>query len=169
MIRDIKRVTASGSLFIAVLFASGCSLINPPVTEPDPATVVAIVRVEPDRPWMDTGLTVRKGDQLFFTATGEIHWAARGTASGPDGINGLVGWRVGPGGLVGRVGDRGKPFAIGDRTTPFPDQHARPPHRRHPPPPVKVPRDGKLFLGFRDFTSGDNQGSFEVTIRPKKR
>ena len=57
MIRDIKRVTASGSLFIAVLFASGCSLMNPPVREPDLAAALAITRVEPNRPWTDTGLT----------------------------------------------------------------------------------------------------------------
>ena len=169
MIRDIKRVTAPGSLVIAVLFGSGCALMNPPVREPDLASALAIMRLEPNQPWTDTGLTVRKGERLFFTATGEIYWAASGTTTGPDGLNGLVGWRVGRGGLVGRVGDAGKPVWIGGRTTPFPDQHARPPHHPHPPPPIKIPRDGALFLGFDGFTPGDNQGSFEVTIRPEKR
>ena len=122
MIRDITRVTGSGSLFIAVLFASGCSLMNGPVRAPDLAAALAITGVEPNRPWTDTGLSVRKGERLFFTATGEIRWAASGTTSGPDGINGLVGWRVGRGGLIGRVGDAGKPFAIGrsDDTVPRP-------------------------------------------------
>lgn len=168
MIHDIAHVTAPASLFIAVLFASGCSLMNPPVREPDLAAAVAITRVEPKCPWTDTGLSVYKGERLFFTATGEVRWAVNGTTSGPDGMNGLVGWRVGRGGLVGRVGEAGRPFAIGGRTTLFPDQHARPPHHPYPPPPIKMPHDGKLFLGFESFMPGDNQGSFEVTIKPEK-
>jgi hypothetical protein len=128
-----------------------------------------MTRVLPNRPWTNTGLTVRKGERLFFTATGEIRWAASGATCGPDGIDALIGWRVGRGGLVGRVGEQGKPFAIGSRTTLFPDKHPRPPHHPHPPPPITVPRDGELFLGFESFTPGDNLGSFEVTIRPEKR
>jgi hypothetical protein len=152
------------SLLLGALFASGCSLINRPVIVPDPARAIAVVRVEPTRPWTDTGVSVRKGERLFFSATGTVQWEAKETASGPDGINGVVGWSVGAGGLVGRVGDA-RPFAIGSRTTLFPDRHPRPPHRPHPPPPITMPGDGTLFLGFREFVAGNNTGAFDVTIR----
>jgi len=112
---------------------------------------------------------VHKGEQLFFTATGEIHWAATDARSGPDGVGGVRGWHVGRGGLVGRVGAGGEPFDIGSRTAPFPDKHPRPPHHAHPPPPITAPGDGALFLGFERFLPGDNQGSYEVTIRPARR
>jgi hypothetical protein len=165
VIPNVQRVAAVAALVCAVLFTPACSLLNPPVAEPDLTPAVAIVRLMPDRAWTDTGLSVRKGERLFMTTTGEVRWAGKGATSGPDGIDGLAGWRVGPGGLVGRVGDTARPFAVGGRATDFPDQHPRPPHPRHPPPAIKMPRDGTLFLGFRDFAAGDNQGSFEVTIR----
>ena len=51
----------------------------------------------------------------------------------------------------------------------FPDEHPRPPHHPYPPPPIKMPRDGSLYVGFKKFTSGANTGTFEVTIRPAVR
>ena len=130
-----------------------------------PATVV---RVLPDRPWTETGMTVNQGDSIFFSATGEVFWPARNMPSTPDGIKGQPGWSVGAGGLIGRVADS-KPFDIGARTALFPDKHARPPHHPYPPPPLRMPRGGTLLLGFKDYRAGTNQGSFEVTIRYERR
>ena len=128
-----------------------------------PATVV---RVEPREQWTDTGLTVQAGELLFFTATGDVEFASRGHLRvGPDGADPWVGVKVDRGGLVGRVGASGEPFDIGARTTPFkhPNIHS---HRYHPPPSLSMPSAGTLFLGFKDFEPGNNQGAFEVTIRP---
>src|SRR5476649_2952083 len=86
MIRTVERVGASGPLFIAALFTSACSLVNPPATEPDLAHVVAVVRIAPDRPWTDTGVTVRSGERIFITAAGTVRWAATGATSSPDGL-----------------------------------------------------------------------------------
>jgi hypothetical protein len=151
------------ALQIVAVASAACALNGAPAVQPN-RSPAAVTRVEPNRPWTETPLAVHKGDQLFFTATGEIRWAATGLISAPDGIDGAIGWHVGRGGLVGRVGTAGRPFDIGSRTAPFPDKHPRPPHTAHPPPPITMSGDGRLFLGFDHFTAGDNQGSYEVTI-----
>ena len=165
MTRIAARLATPGPVLVTALLAAGCSLNPSPAADPGPGPIVTTVRVEADRPWTDTGLIVKKGDRFFLTATGEVQWAARHATSGPDGIDGLVGWRVGPGGLVGRVGEGAKPFAIGSRTTAFPDHRPRPPHHSHPAPPVTIPANGKLMLGFKDYEPGDNRGGFDVIVR----
>lgn len=137
--------------------------LRPP--QPDPGVPPATVRVEPAQVWTDSGLSVRKGEALIFTATGQVHWSARGEDSGPDGLGGWVGWKVGRDGLIGRVGEAGKVFDIGARTEPYHDYHPRPPHHLHFPAAIRMAADGKLFLGFKDFQPGSNSGSYEVTIR----
>lgn len=135
-----------------------------PAAEPAPRAVV----VESRRPWTDTGIDVNATQLLFFTATGEVRWAALGkvgTGVGPDGVGGDPGWRVGRGGLVGRVGPAGSVFDIGARTRPFPDKHPRRPDRYYPAPPIRMPVSGRLYLGFKNYAAGDNHGAFEVTIR----
>jgi hypothetical protein len=106
-----------------------------------------IVRVDATHPWVDSGVTVRKGQRLSFSAEGTIQWG-----SGPDQVAGPEGHgakpgKVGAGGLIGRVGYTGKPFSIGDTRT-----------------PIAMPASGKLFLGINDFIFGDNAGAFSVTI-----
>lgn len=147
---------------------SGCFIPGNPNKVPDPTMPATVIRVVPDRPWTDSGLVVKKGDSIFFTATGEVVWATRITRSSADGIKGSPGWHVGEGGLVGRVDDS-KAFDIGARVGLFPDRHARPPHHPFPPPPLRMPRDGKLLLGFKAFMPGENKGNFEVTIRYERR
>jgi hypothetical protein len=128
-----------------------------------PATVI----VTPTSEWSDTGISVHKGDRLVFTATGDVYWQARSHAIGPDGDHGVPGWSVGPGGLRARVGSNGHPFDLGARTTALqPPKHARPPKAPYVPPPVTMPADGSLFLGFKQFMDGANTGRFDVTIRP---
>jgi hypothetical protein len=106
-----------------------------------------IVTVDAKHPWVDSGLTVRKGERLSFEANGTIQWGAKpGQAAGPEGHDGKAG-RLGKGGLIGRVGYNGKPFPIGSART-----------------PVLMLKSGELFLGINDFIFGDNAGAFAVTI-----
>lgn len=168
MLVDTPNIRRLGALILVCAAVSGCFIPGNPHKLPDPAMPATVIHVVPDRPWTDTGLVVRKGDSIFFTATGEVIWATRNARFGADGVKGSPGWRVGEGGLVGRVGDS-KTFDIGARVGLFADQHARPPHHPFPPPPLKMSRDGKLFLGFKAFMPGKNEGSFDVTIRYERR
>jgi hypothetical protein len=112
-----------------------------------PDTSNLVVTVDAAHPWVDTGLTVRKGDRVAFVAAGTIQWGAEpGQVAGPDGHDGKAG-KLGKGGLIGRVGMTGKPFAIGGKKEPF-----------------IMPKNGELFLGINDFVFGDNAGAFTVTI-----
>jgi len=145
---------------------ANCNWPLPAKFQPDADTPPAVIELAPTVAWMDTGIAVHKGDRFLFTATGEVFWQARNQTTGPDGEGGLPGWPVGRGGLRGRVGPEGKPFDLGARTGLFPDKYARRPHHPYPPPPITMPRDGTLYFGFKNFTSGANTGTFEVTIRP---
>jgi hypothetical protein len=102
------------------------------------------------QPWTDTGMTVRRGDRLQFTVTGEIRVAlGDGGLSSPDGTTsqpriGLPVQSLPVGGLIGRVGS-GQAFSIGSA-----------------PLPVTMPADGRLMLGINDSNFQDNDGYFTV-------
>ena len=82
-------------------------------------TAGVTVHVEATHPWVDSGLTVRKGDRLSFTADGTIQWGTKpDQVAGPEGHGAKPG-KVGAGGLIGRVGYSGKPFPIGNTRTPI--------------------------------------------------
>jgi hypothetical protein len=113
-----------------------------------PVAPIATVTVDAKHPWVDSGLTVRKGERLSFHADGTIQWGSTSDkVAGPEG-HGAKGDKIGAGGLIGRVGYNGKPFAIGNARI-----------------LIVMPKDGKLFLGINDFIFGDNVGAFTVTIR----
>jgi hypothetical protein len=109
------------------------------------------VKVDATHPWVDSGVTVTKGEPVSFSAEGTIRWGTKAEeVAGPEGHGGKAG-KIGAGGLIGRVGYNGKPFPIGN------------PHG-----PIVMPKSGKLFLGINDFIFGDNAGFFTVTIsRPR--
>lgn len=116
------------------------------VASPEDTTSVKVT-VEATHPWVDSGLTVRKGERLSFQADGTIHWGPKpDQLAGPDGHGAKAG-KLGAGGLIGRVGYGGKPFPIGNTRT-----------------PIVMPKSGQLFLGINDFIFGDNAGSFAITI-----
>jgi hypothetical protein len=126
----------------------------PPVATVPEAPAPGTVRVPAASDWVSTGLTVRRGDRLVFSATGEIALsAAAGDVASPDGS--LQGRRaplapmpgVLAGALVGLVG-MSPPFAIGTQSA-----------------PIVMPADGQLFLRVNDDTMDDNKGEFVVTIR----
>jgi hypothetical protein len=105
------------------------------------------VTVDARHPWVDSGLTVQKGERVSFEAEGAIQWGTEaGQVAGPEGHDSRAG-KLGKGGLIGRVGLSGKPFPIGRTRT-----------------PIVMPKGGELFLGVNDFVFGDNAGAFAVTI-----
>ena len=103
--------------------------------------------------WTNTGRTVRQGQRVVFTGTGEVQLS-------PDAndIAGVAGSRTGrtstggplpgslAGALVGRVGNS-RPFGIGNQTA-----------------ALGMPASGQLFLGVNDDFCGDNRGQFKVQI-----
>jgi len=104
--------------------------------------------------WIDTGITVREGQQVSFNARGEIQLSTdSGDRANPSGS--LKQRRgVGPlpgelaGALIGRVGPMA-PFGIGISAT-----------------NIRMPASGRLFLGINDDEVGDNQGAFRVDVSP---
>ncbi len=102
--------------------------------------------------WKDTGIDVRGGQTLYFSATGRVRW-------GPGRQDGPAGERNSPrndarpipgrpaAALIGRVGDTNEYFFIGDETG-----------------PIRVRASGRLFLGVNDDYLKDNTGSFRVTV-----
>jgi hypothetical protein len=114
------------------------------------------IAVNGNQPWTDTAVDVRAGDQLRFTSTGEIRVAsgnAREAVANPNGSGSFAAPRNGypvpamaVGGLIARVGNS-KPFPIGMSNQ-----------------PIRMPADGRLYLGINDDGFGDNSGAFYVTI-----
>lgn len=123
----------------------------PPETGPAPP---GSIRVPGNQRWTATNLTVRRGDQVQFTANGEIQLSD--DASDKAAPAGSLKGRKAPnspspdlpaGALIGRIG-RGAPFAIGNQTTPLP-----------------MPGEGPLWVGINDDEVSDNKGDFVITAR----
>jgi hypothetical protein len=102
--------------------------------------------------WTDTGIEVRSGQQIYFSAQGQTRW-------GPDRRDGPEGERNSPfnpnrplpdrpaAALIGRVGERPDYFFIGADPGPF-----------------RARESGRLYLGINDDVLSDNSGSLRVTI-----
>jgi hypothetical protein len=108
----------------------------------------------------DTGIDVRAGDQIVFTATGVVVAGQRAGSVGPEGgrssgFGSIVGTRpvpsAGVGALIGYIrtldGQSSQPFFVGSTLT------------------FSVPVSGRLYLAVNDDNYNDNSGSFSVTIR----
>ena len=126
-----------------------------PKTTPDGKLVIPS-----QRPWTDTRIDVKTGDEIHLLATGTMH-GCRGPkedwAYGPWGPDGqvfvfehgkaYVSEQGNPAGkrlfaLVGRIGD--KEFHVGTKAT------------------ITAPVDGRLHLGISDSYHSDNVGAFTV-------
>jgi len=108
----------------------------------------------------DTGIDVRVGDQITFTASGKVIAGRRTGEVGPEGGR-ISGFGViiatkpvpsaGPGALIGYIrmsnGQLSQAFLIGSQLT------------------FTVPADGRLYLAINDDDYSDNGGSFSVKIR----
>lgn len=104
--------------------------------------------------WVDTGVDVKPGDTLAFTATGTV--AYQGNNSTPDGL--ARAWMdlvaqlpvnsSGKGALVGRFGDSpaARAFLVGAKS-----QHA-------------APIAGRLFLSINQMSAMPGSGSYHVVI-----
>jgi hypothetical protein len=110
------------------------------------------VAVDSRRPWNDTGIEVRGGQTVYFSAAGRVHWGP-GRDSGPEGEHDSPHNAARPipsrpgAALIGRVGDDKDYFFIGD------DKGA-----------IRIRSSGRLFLGVNDDNLSDNSGSFRVTV-----
>ena len=109
----------------------------------------ASVRVDGNQRWTDTGIDVRQGDRVQFTAGGQIEYAPgqRTTAAGTQGRSASFPVpMLGAGALIGRVGESAA-FPVGATRE------------------LVMPGDGRLFLGINDDVVDDNVGSFTVAVR----
>jgi hypothetical protein len=102
--------------------------------------------------WKDTGIEVRSGQTVYFSASGRVRW-------GPNRQDGPAGERNSPrndarpipgrpaAALIGRIGDSDEFFFIGE------EQGA-----------IRMRSSGRLSLGVNDDFLKDNTGSFRVTV-----
>jgi hypothetical protein len=110
------------------------------------------ISVDAARPWTDTGVDVRPGQPVYFSASGRVRWGP-GRQDGPGGENNSPRneGRPMPGrpaaALIGRVGEGADYFFIGG------DEG-----------PIRMRSSGRLYLGINDDFLKDNSGSFRVTV-----
>jgi hypothetical protein len=112
------------------------------------------IAVSANQQWTPTGFTVRQGEVLTFSSTGEARLSTDSAdVAHPSGALSQRRAQNAPlpqhfaGGLIGRVGN-GQPFFIGGT-----------------PATITMPAAGQLFLGINDDDVNDNQGGFRVTIQ----
>jgi hypothetical protein len=113
------------------------------------------ILVSGDVPFVDTGIDLRSGQQVYFESTGNVWWK-RNEKAGPEGELGSERERDSrrpmprrpTGGLMGKVGqDSTDLFFIGAD-----------------PGPIRVRSTGRLFLGVNDDYFQDNHGNFRVVV-----
>lgn len=110
------------------------------------------VRVDARTAWIDTGVTVRAGQLVYFVANGRVHWGP-GRDDGPGGEDHSPRNEARPlpgrpaAGLIGRIGSSDDYFFIGT------EQGA-----------MRMREGGRLFLGVNDDYLQDNNGAFRVTV-----
>jgi len=103
-------------------------------------------------PWKDTGIDVRAGQAVYFSASGRVRWGP-GRQDGPGGERNSPRNDKRPipsrpaAALIGRVGDSSDYFFIGDEEG-----------------PIRMRSSGRLYLGVNDDFLQDNTGSFRVTV-----
>jgi hypothetical protein len=141
---QVARVYFAGGQTAAGTSGSGSAVI------PTPDSSRKII-VSGKSPWTPTGITVRRGEPLTISASGEIKiggpanpTATPGGASATDAANPLPAAPTAA--LIGRIGN-GRPFLIGNQTR------------------ISAPESGLLFLGTNDSYVQDNEGQFEVEVQ----
>ncbi len=111
------------------------------------------VTVQARQAWTDTGIDVRRGQQVYLNASGEIRWGTGGRKDGPEGENNSPFNQGRPipsrpaGALIGRVGDNDAPFFAGSDRGPY-----------------QMRGSGRLYLGVNDDYLQDNSGTFRVVV-----
>jgi hypothetical protein len=104
--------------------------------------------------WVDTGINIRIGQEILFSAEGSIYIDKQiqvyQDGQMPLNINAGKPLPNQPtGAIIARVGTgaRAEPFYVGADKAPF-----------------QMAQKGNLFLGVNDFDFSDNSGSFDVTV-----
>jgi hypothetical protein len=111
------------------------------------------LRIPANQQWVPTGIMVRKGQRVAFSASGQVHFSQeQAHVAGPDGnpsvqVSGLPVREMSVGGLIGRVGNS-QPFPIGANRQ-----------------PIVMPEAGLLMLGVNDTNVSDNSGEFVVSLQ----
>jgi len=111
------------------------------------------VVVQARQSWTDTGIDVRRGQQVYLNASGEIRWGRGGRKDGPEGEKNSPFNQARPipnrpaGALIGRVGDHDAPFFVGRDRGPY-----------------EMRASGRLYLGANDDYLQDNSGTFRVVV-----
>ncbi len=105
--------------------------------------------------WTNSGLVVRRGQQLQISATGRI-LLRNSQYSGPEGVAGLTNVKrlianEPAGALIAVIGDDNDDFIFIGRSRAF-----------------RVERDGVLFLGVNEHDLRKNSGTFDVIIKVEK-
>ncbi len=110
------------------------------------------VNVTAREPWTDTGIEVRRGQEIHFAADGEIRWGsnrrdgAAGERNSPTNPNRPLPDRPAAA-LIGRIGDGNDIFFIGADPGPF-----------------RARSGGRLYLGINDDVFTDNTGNLRVEV-----
>jgi len=112
-----------------------------------------MISVPARQAWTDTGIDLKTGDVVRFSAEGTVLWGA-GQEDGPAGeMNSPMNDRRPvpsrpAGALIGRIGTSPSDvFFIGSDRGSF-----------------RVRTSGRLYLGVNDNSYADNSGSFEVRV-----
>jgi hypothetical protein len=136
---------------IARIVMSRPANANAPANANTPSTPAQGVTVQSQQQWTSAGVTVRRGELVTFSATGEIHIGGDGNpTAGPAGLANTLAPdsplpRAAAGALIGRIGN-GAAFLIGNQNR------------------VQMPAAGQLFLGVNDGHLQDNDGTYQVQV-----
>lgn len=171
---------AQSQVTIGATLPSGASTTRTATTVPSETITTSIRGVDPFR---DTGVKLRVGDVVEFTATGSVTHIAGSAAVGPEGDPrpDLAQFNVVPGGhgaLLGRFGSNGRPFVIGASRLVRVDAaslgstvgtvSASPTSAAGPTSTGSAADTVALFLGINDGGLDNNGGSFDVTIAVRR-
>jgi len=148
---EVARIVMARPDNVATGTSGAAGIANTP-------SVPGAVTVQANQPWTSSGMTVRKGQRLSFTTTGEVQLSdnandvanANGAKDGRMAANAPV-RAAAAGALIARVGN-GTAFPIGASTD-----------------AVTMPADGILFLGVNDDGFADNKGNYQVVITVVRR
>jgi hypothetical protein len=110
------------------------------------------ITLSAEQKWLDTGIEVKIGQEILFSASGSI-FIDKDTQVYQNGEL-TLNWKnkksipnQPTGAIIAKVGDKGVPFYVGDNKTPF-----------------HITRKGNLYIGINDFDFSDNSGEFIVTV-----
>jgi hypothetical protein len=144
---EVARIVLARPENVATGTSGSSGIANTP-------SVPGAVTVQANQPWTSTGITVRRGQRVSFTTTGEIQLSdnandianANGARDGRFAANAPI-KQAAAGALIARVGN-GAAFPIGLTSE-----------------PVTMPANGILYLGVNDDGFADNKGNFQVVVK----